>query len=143
MLPRVFILCWFVVACSAVIADERDSLVRSLESGRYELGTNLRILEDKAGELTIDQVSRIKDKRFVSNSSGIANLGITPYTYWLEINIEAFEGGKEKDFANEWYLEIGRALLDVAELYVPDSKGDTRYKRLTQGHPLVSVQFIT
>jgi len=123
MLPRVFLLYWFIVTCSSVIADEREVLVRSLESGRYELGTSLRILEDKTGALTIEQVRAIGDERFVSNTEGIANLGITPSTYWVEINIDEIEGARKKDVVDEWYLEIGRALLDVAELYVPDSKG--------------------
>ncbi|OUS08027.1 hypothetical protein A9Q81_00740 [Gammaproteobacteria bacterium 42_54_T18] len=112
------------MTCTSVIADEREALVRSLESGRYELGTSLRILEDKTGELTIDQIISVEDERFVSHTEGIANLGITPHTYWLEISIGGIEGArKEAVVDDEWYLEIGRALLDVAELYVPDSKG--------------------
>ncbi len=122
MAPRVFLLCWFVVACSSVIAGEVDGLVQSLESGRYELGPKLRILEDKAGELTIEQVRGSDNHRFVSNMEGIPNLGITPYTFWLEINMEGIQGEKN-GVSEEWYLEVGRALLDVAELYVPDSTG--------------------
>ncbi len=112
------------------MSHEADALVRVLESGRYELGTKLRILEDKAGELTIEQVRGSDNHRFVSNMEEIPNLGITPYTFWLEINIEGIVGENE-----EWYLEIGRALLDVAELYIPDSKGGYEVKTADTRRP--------
>ena len=124
MLHRLPILLWLVVLCSTAFAQERDDSVRIQESDRYDLVPYIRVLEDKTGALTIDQVSGPENQRFVENTDATLNFGITPYTYWLEVSIVGPSLGLGNNLRADWYLEVGRALLNVAELYVSRSNAN-------------------
>ncbi len=124
MLPRFFILWWFIFTCSTGLADERDSMVQLQEGGRYDLVSYVKFLEDKTGKLTIQQLSSPEMNRLMESPEGVLNFGITPYTYWLKINLVGSKTLEEGSVTTDWYLEIGRVLLDVAELYVSNVNGD-------------------
>ncbi|OUR98058.1 hypothetical protein A9Q81_12430 [Gammaproteobacteria bacterium 42_54_T18] len=124
MLSRFFILWWFVFACSAGFADEHDSIFQLQDGGRYDLVPYVKFLEDKTGKLTIQQLRSPEINKLLESSEGVLNFGFTPYTYWLEINLIGAEILEESSVTTNWYLEIGRALLNVAELYVPNGRGD-------------------
>lgn len=124
MLSRFFISWWFIFTCSTGLADERDSMVQLQERGRYDLVSYVTFLEDRTGKLTIQQLSSPEMNRLMESPEGVLNFGITPYTYWLKINFVGPKIYEESSVTTDWYLEIGRALLNVAELYVPDVNGD-------------------
>jgi len=83
----------------------------------------MSILEDKSGMLTIDQVTSSENHRFTKNNDEIPNFGVTDSTYWLEIDLQHVIESLSSDLDSEWYLDIGRALLSVAELYEPVKGG--------------------
>lgn len=94
----------------------------------YSLSPHSQYLADPSGQLTIEDVASADfHDRFVSHHDNMLNFGITADTYWIKFQIDFplqnLSGPRNKS----WLLELGRAQLDVAELYVPT---DTGFQRL-------------
>ncbi len=111
------------VASAHISSADTGESVHGTEIDSYLLSPLMSILEDKSGMLTIDQVSSSENQRFTKNSDEIPNLGITESTYWLKIDLQYAMQSSSNDLGSTWYLEIGRALLSVAELYEPVKGG--------------------
>ncbi|OUS23656.1 hypothetical protein A9Q99_26805 [Gammaproteobacteria bacterium 45_16_T64] len=95
--------------------------VQSFFSGKsYAVHEGAYILEDASHSLTIDQVaSGDLDDQFWQNRQGLLNLGSSHSTFWIKFTLtypDAYPNTKEED---RWYLELGRPLLNEAELFVP------------------------
>ena len=116
-----FVIC--SVASAHISPDHKGESKHGTEVDSYILSPHMSILEDKSGMLTIDQVTSSENQRFTKNSDEIPNLGVTESTYWLEINLQYVIESSSNGLDSNWYLEIGRALLNVAELYEPEKGG--------------------
>ena len=98
-------------------ADNGDA-VRLFDKGRYTLNSYTEVLKDETNRLTIDDVASEKHQAdFKRHSDGILNLGISPHTYWLKITLLYPDQYPNVDQRKDWYLEIDKALIGVAELY--------------------------
>lgn len=94
-----------------------DSQFVTLEQDKnhYNLGRSLYILEDKSGNITIDNIIRNEySSRFVKNETDAPNYGFTSSTFWAR-----FEINNPAAISRLMYLEIAYPLLDLIELYIP------------------------
>ena len=109
---------------SSAVAGEESLPVRLFSNASYDLNSNMRILEDPTNELTIDQVaSQEYVVDFVPNENGIANLGVSQSTYWVKLSVIYPSSHPNFDERKQWFLEVGRANLDIAELFIPETNG--------------------
>jgi len=110
----------FFLLISIVEASEDKAPVRLFNEGSYLLNLHMDVLKDTSNTLTIDQVSDSNNKlNFIKNDQEILNLGITPNSYWIRFSLYYPLMYPNKDKEKKWYLEVGRSLLDMAELYTP------------------------
>ena len=92
--------------------------VRLFEKGSYLFNSHMEVLKDETNSLTIDDIlSSEYQSEFYQSSSSILNLGISPHTYWLKVVLFYPDQYPNNSSVKEWYLEVGRSLLSVAELY--------------------------
>ncbi len=81
--------------------------------GEYNLGHSLEILEDKAGEWTIEDItSEPVASRFVPGNSHAPNYGYTKSAYWVRVQIES-RLSIEKDYL----LEATFSLMDQIKFF--------------------------
>jgi PAS domain S-box-containing protein len=90
-------------------------LILTDEQGQYPLGLHLEILEDPAGQLTIEQVASPEyDGRFVPSQNEVPNFGYTNSAYWVR-----FRTRNETSQTTDWRLELGFANMQHVALYTP------------------------
>lgn len=86
---------------------------------RASLGKHIAILEDKAGDLTIEDVSSPEiAPRFSPSEREEPGYGFTSSVYCARL---AVSNPSNKPI--EWFLELGYPLIDFVDLFVPDGKG--------------------
>ncbi|MBT8061521.1 MAG: sensor domain-containing diguanylate cyclase, partial [Gammaproteobacteria bacterium] len=108
----------------------QESLLVTDESGVYSLGPVLEILEDPAGQWTIEDVrSAAFSNRFERSTSEILNLGFTSSAIWTRVDVRNLDQQNGRCF-----LEIVYPLLDRIELYIVTSDG--RVDRRVSGDAL-------
>jgi len=83
------------------------------------LGKYIEVLEDKSGELTIEDILSVEmQKQFVPSEQEEPGFGFTSSAYWVKLTTN-----NSTDREIRWYLEIGYPLIDYIDLYIPDSSG--------------------
>jgi len=113
-----------IILTSSAYADEVQAPVRLFSNKQYVLSTYMYVLEDKTGELTIDDVSSSSYKKyFVANDEEIRNFGISTSTYWLRCTVLYPDAYPNIKTIQQWYLEVGDTQMDVAELYISEFDG--------------------
>ncbi len=118
----IFLLSWLPIG--TLVAVEDLNPVQLFGKTSYLLNSNMLVLKDETNNLTIDQVaSEAYQKEFYRDNQAIINLGVTPYTFWLKISLLYPDNYPNVAIQKQWFLEIGKALLGVAELYVPQDDG--------------------
>lgn len=99
---------------------EKVTLSEGLDS--RIIGSKVYFLEDKEGDLTINDV--IKSKDFVLSESEIVNFQVSESFFWLRVTIANEENTDDN------FIEIIQPLLDNADFYYPVSGG---YEELQSG----------
>lgn len=93
-----------------------------IESGKecFSLGPFVEILEDKGGNLSLDDVmSEPYSSDFFASQSDSPGFGFTSSVYWIRWTV------LNQSVDNiEWFLEISYPLLDEIKLYVPAGEKD-------------------
>ena len=90
----------------------------------YNLASLAKYLPDLDGSLTIEDVAngnRAEDFKVINDE--IINFGITPYTYWIKFQLHFPLQNLSASRHKTWLLEVGRAQLDSAQLFVPKDDG--------------------
>ncbi|MBF0352681.1 MAG: PAS domain S-box protein [SAR324 cluster bacterium] len=93
-----------------------------LESGKdhYSLGPYLDILEDKAGQWTIGDVSSSKlESSWKPSQKETPGFSFTKSVYWVRFDLQ-----HGVEVQKEWFLEIGVPRLDRIDLYQPSAEGN-------------------
>lgn len=121
---------WSLLALLLVltgIENRADAAVHIQEDmEKYVLHENMAILEDKEGELTIDEVSSpLFLQKFQLHKGGVPNYGYQKSVYWVRLEIENPLPSKE------FVLEIPYAPHDSIVLYRQDHFGE--YKAFASG----------
>ncbi len=95
------------------------------EQEEYDLGPYFRTLDDPEGNLTFEDVSK-PDARvlFSKPESDYINFSMSATTHWLTIELRHIDKKKFATPRREWFIDVRRARLDVAELYVVRANGD-------------------
>ncbi len=96
--------------CAAPLVVLSDSLKR------HPLGDVVFMLEDKAGRLTLEDVSSSDySNRWRRSERDVPGLGLTSSAFWLRFTIDASMTANDN-----WLLEISYPLLDDIRLYTID-----------------------
>lgn len=89
------------------------------------LGKQVEILEDKSGNLTINDVISSKiSGQFHPSEQEEPGFGFTSSVYWVRLTVN-----NTQDQTVDWYLEIGYPLLDYIDLYIPNGEGNFSIKK--------------
>ncbi len=117
--------CMFTELLAASV--DNDVFVITDEVRHAQLGTWLDILEDESGELTIDDLQKPElAGRFSRSSQAEPGFGFSDSVFWARFTID-----NPSQQPLDWYLELGYALIDWVDLYVPDGGGG--YSQQTYG----------
>jgi len=89
------------------------------------LGKYLEILEDKTGNMTIDDITSSEiQSQFTLSEQEEPGFGFTSSVYWVKLTVN-----NPRDQLVNWYLEIGYPLLDYIDLYIQDEHGNFMVKK--------------
>ncbi|MGB8644706.1 MAG: 7TM diverse intracellular signaling domain-containing protein [Anaerolineae bacterium] len=84
--------------------------------GKYPLGLAMDYLEDRTGQLTIDQVTAAEyQAQFVRSQTQAPTLGYTASAIWVQVHVR-----NESQAVTGWYLEVNNPELAYIDLYQPD-----------------------
>lgn len=114
----------FLVFSCSVFAGEGQQAIRLFSKTSYPLNSHMQILEDPTNLLTIDDIASPEYlDEFYQSDQSILNLSITQSTFWVKVKLLYPDAYPNVDKQKRWYLELGRANLDYAELYISEFDG--------------------
>lgn len=132
----IFLLALFIAAATNYSfaqgnSSESDVIRLHDNFSDMNLGNHVHILEDKTNSLSIhDLLAPDADYTFRESRSPIINYGYTPHSYWLKVPVHFDTRYKE-----DWYLRLTDPLMDSADLYVVDDKGNFIIQRAGEDTP--------
>ncbi len=98
-------------------------LILTDEQGEYPLGFYLEILEDPAGELSIDQVSSPEfDSQFTTSQVAAPIFGFTDSAIWVRLQLQ-----NKTQLTDHWLLDVDFPNIHYVDLYsqLPGGSGFT------------------
>ena len=99
-----------------VSAQAQKTLILSDKQSRYPLGMYLEILEDPAGDLSINDVTSTEyETRFIPCQEKVPNFGFTKSAYWIRFRVK----NETETIAQQWRLALGFANMHYVDLYKP------------------------
>lgn len=109
------------IICGGIINEAQASVIINQEKvGKYKIYENMEILEDKEGNLRIDEVSSTTfSNQFTENKEGIPSYGYKSSVYWMRFEID------NQLYADEYILEFPYAPHDSITLY--EQTGTNKY----------------
>lgn len=118
-----------LVWCGSVGAVESAPLDR--DELRLPLATYLYALEDRKGDLTLDDVSRMPDSAFAASPGDqVKNMGKSTSAWWFKAQLN-----NSRDHALNGFLEVDYSGLDNVQLYQLQASGETRVQQAGDGYP--------
>ncbi|ABK45900.1 Diverse 7TM receptor, extracellular region 2 [Magnetococcus marinus MC-1] len=134
LLYGLFVLVSLLLSPTAVCAHERfydathnSPILLMRETQRQSLQGHFQLLPAQATPLTIEQVIKPQiTQQFLNINWGFAG-GFQSGERWLRVNLE-----REPDAPSRWIIELGSALLDRLELYIP-TPTPGHYQRVVLG----------
>lgn len=97
------------------------------QQGSYPLSRDFMVLEDRGGQLTLDQVLQpAQQARFrpVPKGGSATNFGLTSSAFWLRIGLQA-----QADTSASWLLEVAFPTLDQLDLHTSNPRGGFEHQR--------------
>ncbi len=114
-----------LVPTTVISEQQKNQSVRLFNADKYPLNLSMGVLEDKKNRWTIQDItSEERSALFVSTDEPILNLGYSSSTFWLRIRLDYPNAAPNKALKKDWYLEVGRSQLNLAELYLPIANND-------------------
>jgi signal transduction histidine kinase/CheY-like chemotaxis protein len=99
--------------------NRAETLILTVEQGKYPLGLHLEILEDPSGQLTIEQVSSSAyDEQFIPSQVEVPNFGFTNSAYWLRFRVK-----DNTPQPKSWRLEMAHPVMQQVSFYLPRIDG--------------------
>lgn len=123
---RALLVLWTGLLCVLPVlvwATAELPVVQLFNADQYRLDKHVLLLDDPSGALTIEDVSGDAAHLFTANTDTILNLGFTNNVYWLKFQVAYPDSYPNKAAEALWYLEAGRTLMDMAELYWQTDEG--------------------
>ena len=100
-----------------------EPILLSEDKGKYPIGSYLEILEDKEGNLTIDDIRKPEmENLWVRSKSENPSFGYSKSAYWARFSLES-------QSTKEYYLEVEYSLLDNIDFYTYSNEGNLIHKR--------------
>ena len=107
-----------LLAATAARADA-GLVIDENELAGEMVGTKIEILEDVAGQLSIDEVaSSAWSPRFHRSHEKVPGFGFSRSAYWVRLRVD-----NQRAQGQRWLLELGYPPLDDVQLFVPRSDG--------------------
>ncbi len=102
-----------IIICGGSINEAQASVIINQKNiGKYKIYENMEILEDKGGNLTIDDVSSTTlSNQFIENKEGIPSYGYKSSVYWMRFEID------NQLSTDKYILEFPYAPHDSITLY--------------------------
>lgn len=95
--------------------------------GSYPLSRAFMVLEDRGGQLTLDEVLQPAQQaqfRPVEEGGSATNFGLTPSAFWLRIGLQA-----QADTPAPWLLEVAFPTLDQLDVHTSTAGGGFAHQR--------------
>lgn|GEM_PF-4802867 len=127
MLSSSFVLgLWLLLFILPTEAQSKDSIpiAISLEFTEKKIGNDIAILEDKGGQLSLEQVqSPHFSAQFVPSDKDSPSFGYTYSAFWARFIIE--REGEAKDSKIPLFLTLDYGQTDLAQIWCQDERGTT------------------
>jgi signal transduction histidine kinase len=108
----------FLIQSLSTLAYSKPLLLKS-DQEQYTLASYIELLEDKDGDLTIEEISSSNlSHRFFQNQSATPNLGYTDSAYWVRFTLI---NASEKEM--NWFLELDYPTTNYVDFYTPTPDG--------------------
>jgi len=105
----------------SVIAQSVDSVIVYTDGSKMlSLNHNLFVLEDSSSSYSFKEI--LDNKKFKPSEFQVPNLGVSKSTFWIKFSI------CNKTKQDNLLLQLSYPLMDVADLYYPDSTGYSTIK---------------
>ncbi len=122
---------FIIILLPGVLKAQSEEFVILSSLDKVSLGKYVEILEDKTGNLTIEDIKKPEiQRRFVASEQDEPGFGFTSSVYWVRLNVT-----NQEEQEIRWFLEIGYPQIDNIELYIPDSNGQFTIKRGGDHYP--------
>ncbi len=106
------------------MGNEEQQAVRLFSKGSYPLNLFMMVLKDDTNALTMDQIATPEyQQKFVKNDKKIINFSISNSTFWVKLKLIYPDAYPNKEEVKRWYLELARANIDIAELFIEEYDG--------------------
>ena len=133
------VLAWLLLLAGPARAQQAPGEVDVADAQRYALTSRFLFLEDKGGNLTLDDVLQPGMQaafKPVRQSGPGANFGLTHSAIWLRVTLRTAPSAPQ-----DWLLEVAYPPLDQLEVYSPGK--DTGFDKHFGGdsHPFASREF--
>ncbi|MBB5179219.1 signal transduction histidine kinase [Planomicrobium koreense] len=128
-----FIMLFFITAKSPEggLEESGETLILTDSMDKIHLDSEMSILEDISGSLTMEEVSQpILGMQFMPNIEGTLNEGYTESAYWIRFDLQNTTADKK------WLLEVASSTLDDVTLYMPAPGGGFEAKESGRSVPV-------
>ena len=136
--PNIFLIlmCFLFSMATSLSADTTkpaksfdNRVVLTDQQGDYALGSHLAILEDPAGNLTIQQIlngafNKITGQHFVPSQSDTPGFGFSPSAYWVHVQLD-----RQSFQESIWMLEFGYAPMQWIDVYTVNQHGKITHQQ--------------
>lgn len=111
---------WSQIYAQAGDTPGAELVILTDDQQEYPLGLHLEILEDPAGELTIQDVSSPElESQFTPSRSPAPSYGFTDSAYWVRFRLD-----NQSRQSEQWMLELAFANMQFVDLYIPMPDGE-------------------
>lgn len=122
---KLFILLALLILSGRVHASEQSGTVMTVvDANSYAVTPFVSILEDEKSEWRIEDVaSEPFAGRFGPAKQDYLNFGYSDSVFWIRLQVRYEPTRKRHPPVQQWYYEIGKAQLNMAELYIQQPDG--------------------
>lgn len=108
-------------------ASKNSDFLKISGEEEYDLVPFFTHLEDIEGKWSFEDISTPEvEKLFSKNLNEHLNFSVGNSTHWLRAEIRHIDKKHRYNPVQEWFLDVRRAQLDVAELYIKRANGDVQ-----------------
>lgn len=105
-------------------AADNNRFLKIAGAEEYDLGPYFTHLEDPNSQYTFEDVSKPEvEKLFAEPRYDYINFSVSRSTHWLRLELRHIDKKERFEPRREWLLDVRRARLDEAELYIKRTDG--------------------
>lgn len=109
---------------SLYASEQSGTVMPVVDANSYAVTPFVSILEDENGQWQIEDVASEQFAgRFGPTKQDYLNFGYSDSVYWIRLQVRYEPTRKRHPAVQRWYYEIGKAQLNMAELYIQQPDG--------------------